>query len=90
MLKGILTFGNKTVSEIMRPRVDIVDIDIESDFDEVVKTVVENGYSRMPVYEENPDNVKGMLYAKDLLPYIGKNRQQFQVAETDAPGVFCA
>ena len=78
MLKGILTFGHKTVSEIMRPRIDIVDIDIASKFDEVVKTVVENGYSRMPVYEENPDNVKGMLYAKDLLPYIGKRDNDFK------------
>lgn len=78
MLKGILTFGNKTVSEIMRPRIDIVDLDMECNFDEVVKTVVENGYSRMPVYEENPDNVKGMLYAKDLLPYIGKRDSDFK------------
>ena len=62
----------------MRPRIDIVDIDIASKFDEVVKTVVENGYSRMPVYEENPDNVKGMLYAKDLLPYIGKRDNDFK------------
>lgn len=78
ILKGILTFGNKTVCEIMRPRIDIVDIDIESNFEEVVKTVVENGYSRMPVFEENPDNVKGMLYAKDLLPYIGKRDNDFK------------
>lgn len=78
MLKGILTFGHKTVSEIMRPRIDVVDIDIESNFHEVVKTVVENGYSRMPVYQENPDNVKGMLYAKDLLPYIGKRDSNFK------------
>ena len=88
MLKGILTFGNKTVSEIMRPRVDIVDIDIESDFDEVVKTVVENGYSRMPVYEENPDNVKGMLYAKDLLPYIGKTDSNFKWQKLMRPVYF--
>ncbi|MDO4511483.1 MAG: gliding motility-associated protein GldE [Bacteroidales bacterium] len=78
MLKGILAFGNKTVGEIMRPRIDIVDIDIESKFSEVVKTVVENGYSRMPVYQDNPDNVKGMLYAKDLLPYIGKRDDSFK------------
>ncbi len=78
MLKGILTFGNKTVSEIMRPRIDVVDIDYDSNFDDVVKTVVENGYSRMPVYEGNPDNVKGMLYAKDLLPYIGKRDNHFR------------
>lgn len=70
MLEGILRFGDKTVSEIMRPRVDVVDIDYESTFDEVLKTVVDNGYSRMPVYENNPDNIRGVLYAKDLLPYI--------------------
>lgn len=72
LLEGILSFGNKTVSEIMRPRIDVVDIDIDSDFDEVVKKVIDTGYSRMPVYDETPDNIKGILYAKDLLPYIGK------------------
>ena len=78
MLKGILTFGDKTVSEIMRPRVDVVDLDYETPFDDVVKTVVEYGYSRMPVYDEKPDNIKGMLYAKDLLPYIGKRDNNFR------------
>lgn len=78
MLKGILTFGEKTVTEIMRPRIDVVDIDYDTTFDDVVKTVVENGYSRMPVYEESPDNIKGMLYAKDLLPYIGKRDNSFR------------
>ena len=72
LLEGILSFGNKTVSEIMRPRIDVVDIDIDSTFDEVVKKVIDTGYSRMPVYDETPDNIKGILYAKDLLPYIGK------------------
>ena len=71
LLEGILSFGNKTVSEIMRPRIDVVDIDIDSHFDEVVKKVIDTGYSRMPVYDETPDNIKGILYAKDLLPYIG-------------------
>lgn len=77
LLEGILTFGDKTVAEIMRPRVDVVDIDFKADFDEVVKIVVENGYSRMPVYEDNNDNIKGVLYAKDLLPYIGKRSKNF-------------
>ena len=77
LLEGILTFGDKTVAEIMRPRVDVVDIDFKADFDEVVKIVVENGYSRMPVYEANNDNIKGVLYAKDLLPYIGKRSKDF-------------
>ncbi len=75
-LEGILKFGDKTVSEIMTPRIDIVDIDIEESFDDVIKCIVDNGYSRMPVYEDNPDNIKGVLYAKDILPYIGNSKQQ--------------
>ena len=70
LLEGILSFGDKTVSDIMKPRVDVVDIDQDNDFDEVVRMVIDTGYSRMPVYEETPDNIKGILYAKDLLPYI--------------------
>ena len=77
-LEGILTFGDKTVSEIMTPRIDIVDLDIEESFDEVIKNIVDNGYSRMPVYEDNPDNIKGVLYAKDILPYIDKQGSDFQ------------
>ncbi|MBR5085663.1 MAG: gliding motility-associated protein GldE [Muribaculaceae bacterium] len=77
-LEGILKFGDKTVSEIMTPRIDIVDIDIEESFDNVIKCIVENGYSRMPVYEDNPDNIKGVLYAKDILPYIEKNNTDFK------------
>lgn len=78
LLEGILTFGNKTVSEIMRPRIDVVDIDYDTKFDDVVARVVETGYSRMPVYSETPDNIKGILYAKDLLPYIGKRDNDFR------------
>ena len=77
-LEGILTFGDKTVSEIMTPRIDIVDIDIEDSFDDVIKCIVDNGYSRMPVYENNPDNIKGVLYAKDILPYIDKKDNGFK------------
>lgn len=78
ILEGILTFGDKTVNEIMRPRVDVVALDIESTFGDVVKCVVENGYSRMPVYHDSLDDIKGILYAKDLLPYIGKMGDNFQ------------
>ena len=88
MLRGILTFGDKTVSEIMRPRVDVADIDIELGFDDVVKTVVESGYSRMPVYDESPDNIKGVLYAKDLLPYIGKKDDSFKWQSLMRPAYF--
>lgn len=78
MLEGILKFGDKTVEEIMTPRVDITDIDIDSTFDEVMEIVISSGYSRLPVFEETQDNIKGVLYSRDLLPYIGKNIEDFK------------
>ena len=88
LLEGILSFGDKTVSDIMRPRVDVVDIDQDSTFDEVVRKVIDTGYSRMPVYEETPDNIKGILYAKDLLPYIGNRDNTFQWQNLMRPAYF--
>ena len=87
-LEGILKFGDKTVSEIMTPRIDIVDIDIEEPFDNVIKCIVDNGYSRMPVYEDNPDNIKGVLYAKDILPYIDRHSDDFQWSKLLRPVYF--
>ena len=78
LLEGILTFGDKTVGEIMRPRVDVVDIDYDSKFDDVVARVIDTGYSRLPVYDGTPDTIRGILYAKDLLPYIGKRDNDFR------------
>lgn len=78
MLKEILRFGETTASEIMTPRVDITDIDITSDFDKVMEVVLQSGYARIPVYEETQDNIRGVLYARDLLPYIGKEDKEFQ------------
>lgn len=88
LLEGILTFGDKTVAEIMRPRVDVIDIEYTADFDEVVKIVITNGYSRMPVYEGNSDNIKGVLYAKDLLPYIDKREKDFNWTTLLRPAYF--
>lgn len=88
LLEGILAFGDKTVAEIMRPRVDVVDIDYETKFSDVVKSVVENGYSRMPVFDERPDNIKGILYAKDLLPYIGQRDDTFRWQTLMRPAYF--
>ena len=88
LLEGILSFGDKTVSDIMRPRVDVVDIDQDDTFDEVVSKVIETGYSRMPVYEETPDNIKGILYAKDLLPYIGTRDNTFKWQTLMRPAYF--
>ncbi|MDE6269066.1 MAG: gliding motility-associated protein GldE [Muribaculaceae bacterium] len=72
MLEGILKFGDTTASEIMTPRVDITSIDIDMDFKQVMEVVVESGYSRLPVYGESQDDVRGILYSRDLLPYVGK------------------
>ena len=72
MLEGILKFGDTTASEIMTPRVEITDLDMELSFDEVLQIVRESGYSRMPAYDGNQDTIKGILYSRDLLPYIGK------------------
>lgn len=72
MLQGIIRFGDETVKEIMTPRQDIVDLNIKDDFNTVINSVVENNYSRIPVYQGNGDNIRGVLYIKDLLPFIGK------------------
>ncbi|MBQ0072731.1 MAG: gliding motility-associated protein GldE [Prevotella sp.] len=72
MLQGIIRFSDEMVREIMTSRQDIVDIDINTSFEDVVKCIVDNNYSRIPVYQENEDNVRGVLYIKDLLPHIGK------------------
>ena len=72
MLEGIIRFGDETAKEIMTPRQDIVDLNIKDDFVTVVNCIVENNYSRIPVYQGNADNIRGVLYIKDLLPHIGK------------------
>lgn len=71
MLEGILKFGDTTASEVMTPRVDVTGLDVESTFDEVMKVVIESGFARLPVYKDSMDNIQGMLYSRDLLPYVG-------------------
>ena len=73
ILEGIIRFGGETAKEVMTPRLDMVDLDLSSTFKEVLDCVVENGYSRVPVYEDSRDNIKGVLYIKDLLPYLKKD-----------------
>jgi putative hemolysin len=71
ILKGIVNFGNINVSAIMCPRIDVTAIDIKSGFDRIVSEIINSGFSRIPVYAGSFDNVKGILYAKDVLPYTG-------------------
>ncbi|WP_036876827.1 gliding motility-associated protein GldE [Xylanibacter oryzae] len=72
LLQGIIRFGDETAKEIMTSRQDVVDLDFKCSFDEVLKSIVDNNYSRIPVYQDNTDNIKGILYIKDLLPHLNK------------------
>lgn len=72
MLAEIIKFYNKTADEIMTSRLDMEDLDIKANFKEVIDTIIKCGYSRIPVYSGTEDNIKGILYIKDLLPYLDK------------------
>ena len=70
ILKGIVRFGSTTVKEVMTPRTSVIAIDIKAPFHDTLTHIVDKGYSRIPVYEEQLDQIKGLLYVKDLLPYV--------------------
>ena len=72
MLSGIVNFGQTEVVEIMHSRVDITGLEFDSEYNEVRRTIVETGYSRIPVYGDDLDDVRGVLYVKDLLPYLSE------------------
>lgn len=72
MLAEIIKFYNKTADEIMTSRLDMEDLDVKANFKEVIDTIIKCGYSRIPVYSGTEDNIKGILYIKDLLPYLDK------------------
>lgn len=91
ILEGIIKFGNIQVSDIMTPRVDIVDVDIKANYKELLIIIADSGYSRVPVYSGNRDNIRGIVYSKDLLPYLDRPagfrwqsliRQAYYVPET--------
>ncbi len=73
ILEGIVKFSNIKAEEIMTARVDVGDLDVKWDFKKVLHVIVESGFSRFPVFEGTPDNIKGILYVKDLLLYINKD-----------------
>lgn len=73
ILKGIATFGHTDVNEIMKPRLDVVALDITTGFNKLKATVVESGYSRIPIFDQSFDEIKGVLYVKDLLPFIDRD-----------------
>ena len=75
ILKGIVSFGNTDTKQVMRPRIDIFALNIEQKYLEIMPDIIEHGYSRIPVYKDSMDTIEGILYVKDLLPYI--DRKQF-------------
>ncbi len=77
ILKGIVNFGNINVSAIMCPRIHVTAVDIQSGFKEIMPVIISSGFSRIPVYSDSFDNVKGILYAKDVLPYMN-NPEMFK------------
>ncbi len=91
ILKGIVNFGTLTVKQVMRSRMDITAVDVDMDFHELMDKINKSGYSRIPVFEETIDKILGVLYIKDLLPFIEKDedfawkdlvRKSFFVPET--------
>ncbi len=91
ILEGIIKFGNIQVNYIMTSRVDMVDVDIKTNYKQLLEIIIQSGYSRIPVYSGTRDNIKGLLYSKDLLPHLDKAanfrwqslvRQAYYVPET--------
>ncbi len=78
MLKGIATFSEKEVSEIMRPRVELAAVPYETDFNTLIKFIIDNGFSRIPVYKDTLDEIAGIIYVKDLVPNVGNSNFQWQ------------
>ncbi|MBB4119307.1 gliding motility-associated protein GldE [Mesonia hippocampi] len=78
ILQGIISFGNTETRQVMQPRMDVFALEINQSYTEVLTEIVENGYSRIPVYEDNLDNIKGILYIKDVLPHLTEANLNWQ------------
>ena len=78
MLEGIVNFGNTDTREVMCPRIDIFALSDQMSLKEIIPSILSKGFSRIPVYSEKKDNIKGILYTKDLLPHLNKSDYQWQ------------
>lgn len=78
MLEGILKFGDTTAAEVMTPRVDMACVFFDDTFETILQTVLDTGFARLPVCGESDDDIKGILYSRDLLPFIGKEKSDFK------------
>ncbi len=87
ILRGIVNFGTLTVKQVMKSRLEVSTVDVELDFKELLDAVSKSGYSRIPVFRETIDHIEGILYTKDLLPYLGESKN-FQWQRLLRPGFF--
>jgi gliding motility-associated protein GldE len=87
ILKSIVRFGDMQVSEVMKPRMDIIAVDAKTTFSDLLQIIIQSGYSRIPVYEDAIDNILGILYVKDLIPHLDK-QAQFQWLSLLRPAFF--
>lgn len=88
ILEGILTLGDKDAAAIMISRVDVTAIEYHDSWQNVVRTIIDTGYSRIPVYDTSQDTIKGILYAKDMLPHIGRADDRFDWQKLIRPPYF--
>ena len=84
ILQGIVTFGNTDAKQVMKPRMEIFALNVETEYKEIIPEIISNGYSRIPVYNESIDNITGILYAKDLMPYIDRKKFDWQKLQREA------
>ena len=84
ILKGIVTFGNTDTKQVMKPRMDIFALNEEMAFKEIMPLLIDRGYSRIPVYKDNIDNITGILYVKDLMPFIDRKVLDWKILKREA------
>ena len=84
ILKGIVTFGNTDTKQVMKPRMDIFALNEDVPYKEIMPHIIENGYSRIPVYKDSIDNITGIIYVKDLMPYIDRKTLDWKTLKREA------
>ncbi|MBP7511244.1 MAG: gliding motility-associated protein GldE [Bacteroidia bacterium] len=87
ILKSVVNFGNTNVKQIMRQRPDVIGVDIDSEFKNLMTQIIDSGYSRVPVFQDNLDQIKGILFTKDLLPYLNY-KENFEWQKLLRPAYF--
>ncbi|MDC7997160.1 gliding motility-associated protein GldE [Gilvibacter sediminis] len=84
ILQGIVTFGNTDAKQVMKPRMDLFALSNDQEFEAILPEIVSNGYSRIPVYQDNIDKITGVLYVKDLLPFLGEKKLDWVSLQREA------